>query len=114
MTMTVSSYDAWVLSRILVDLPINGELAGVSDRWRALAKRLLAYPPTMRRGVLDGFAAAQPDPMALVQAILDARPTGPASERPVDVGERAPRWRMSAGWTWTGAGRGRAGCPAGR
>ena len=39
--MNISSYDAWVLARILTGGSINGELAGMSDAYRPLARTLL-------------------------------------------------------------------------
>lgn len=77
---TIAGYDAWVASRAMAGLAADSELAGVSEAMRPLVTRLLANDPMRRQAVLDGFAAAQPDPMRLIRAIVDARPTDPPPE----------------------------------
>ncbi len=112
--VTITGYDAWVASRVMVDLPVEGKIGDVSAGARPLVERLLANAPSSRRAVLDGFAAAQAEPDRLVQAIVDARPTGPEPERPPDgTAGRHPGGRPPARRS-TGPGRGRAGCPAAR
>jgi AAA domain len=76
--MMLPTYDAWVLVRLASDQPLNGELAAMSEAWRPLAERLAATPPEGRRSGLEWFLAGQPDPNAIILAMAQVDPMGPA------------------------------------
>jgi AAA domain len=77
--VNILDYDAWVLARLIADLPVtDAELAAVSGRWRALAERLAAAPAADRLAILEGFRLSLADPDALVQALASVKPTDPA------------------------------------
>jgi hypothetical protein len=102
-----TKYDAWVLSRIMGGLPVGSELAGMTARRRNLAEGLRGQSPDDRRRLLEGFAMGLEDPGAFLQAIVDARPTGPPPER--DEGTIAGanlghirRLVESQPWLWPG------------
>jgi hypothetical protein len=105
--MKTPAYDAWVLARLLADLPVTAaELAAVSGPWRALAERMAAAPPADRLPILEGFRLSLDDPDALVKALTDARPMDPAP--PVDPPRRFAtcadigRMQSAAAWVWKG------------
>ncbi len=75
--MTLPSYDAWVLAKILCGQPVNGELAAMTSPWEPVAGRLAALPEADRQGVWQGFLLAQADPDATIRAVADADPIGP-------------------------------------
>lgn len=75
---SLSPYDAWVLVRVLSDQPVNGELAAMSDAWRPLAEKLAAMPPAFRQSGLDCFLAGRSDRDAIIKALTDVDPLGPA------------------------------------
>jgi hypothetical protein len=63
----------------MADLPVAvPELAAMSDPWRALAEKLAAAPVADRTLILDSFRLSLADPDALVKAIADQNPRGPA------------------------------------
>ena len=74
---TMTTYDARVLSRIMMDLPVEGKVPGISAAIRPLAERLLWYPATERPAVLDGFSLGQPDPDRVVRAVVGVPPSAP-------------------------------------
>jgi len=103
----IPAYDAWVLARLLADLPVAAaELAAVSKPWHALAVRMAAAPPADRLAILEGFRLSLPDPDALVKALTDAKPTDPAP--PVDPPRRFAtcadigRLQSASAWVWKG------------
>ncbi len=73
-TMTPTSFDAWVLARLLSDQPVNGELPAMSEALRPIAERLAATALNVRQGVWDGFLAGQPDANAIIEALSNVRP----------------------------------------
>jgi hypothetical protein len=90
----------------MADLPVDGELAKVSGPFRALAERLVAAPPEDRTLLLEGYSLGDPDPAALLEAIGDARPDGPAP--PVEPPRRfatcadIDRVQSATDWVWKG------------
>jgi hypothetical protein len=78
--MSLSSYDAWVLRRILCVQPVNGEVAGVSEAWRPITERLARAQPGERATLFDGFLTGRPDRREIVASVADTDPTGPAPE----------------------------------
>jgi hypothetical protein len=75
--MTPPPYDAWVMSRLMSDQPINGELAGMTEAFRPLADRLAAAPAIARTTILGGWLIGQPDQNEIIEA-LKIDPLGPA------------------------------------
>jgi hypothetical protein len=86
--MTPTPYAAWVLARLIADLPVTAaELAVMPNPWRVLAEKLAAAMiPADRLAILEGFRLAQPDPDAIVKAIADQKATDPAP--PIDPPRR--------------------------
>jgi hypothetical protein len=82
--VSISAYDAWVLAKPIVDLPVTSdELAAVSVLWRPLAERLARAPLADRPGIIEVFSLALPDPDALVKALASVKPDGtPPSAAP--------------------------------
>jgi AAA domain len=79
--MSFPSYDAWVLARVMADLPIHGEVALVSEAYRPFAEGLAAARPEKRAAMLDGFALGVGLPPDAARAIGDADPLGPTPAR---------------------------------
>jgi AAA domain len=75
-----TTYDAWVLSRIMGGLPVGSEVAGMTAPMRNLAEGLRGKDPDHRGRLLEGFAIGLEQPSEFLQSIVDARPTGPAPE----------------------------------
>jgi KaiC/GvpD/RAD55 family RecA-like ATPase len=88
----------------MADLSVEGKVGEVSGGVR----RLVANEASHRKAVLDGFAAAQAEADRLVQAIVDARPTGPEPERTADAVARnatladVRRLDVDRSWPWHG------------
>jgi hypothetical protein len=100
-------FDAWVLARILSDQPnLNGEVDVVSARWKSLAERLAATPLEGRQLVWDGFLAGRPDSEAIVSAVAQVDPLGPAPpiDPPRQFATCADILKLETGaqWTWKG------------
>jgi hypothetical protein len=87
--MTPPPYDAWVLSRLMSDQSVNGELAGMTEAFRPLADRLAAAPATERTTILHGWMIGQPDQDAIIEA-LKIDPMGPPP--PVDAAPPESDW----------------------
>ena len=76
--MIPTPYDAWVLARLMADLPVTAaELAVMSDAFRPLAELLAATPFPDRGRILDVFLTGRTDRDAIIKAMADADPTGP-------------------------------------
>jgi AAA domain len=77
--MTPSPYDAWNLSRVLSSkMALNGELATMAEAFRPIAEHLGKMPLKARDGAFQGYLMGQPDRNAIIQALADADPLGPA------------------------------------
>jgi hypothetical protein len=102
--MMPTFHDAWVLAALCADQPVDGELAKVSGPLRALAKRLAAAHPEDRPLILEGYSLHPSDRGALVRAIADARPDGPApppeADRPARSATLADVRRLMADTSW--------------
>ena len=96
--------DAHLLSMIMADQPINGELDDASDSIRRLAGRLLDASVTDRSHILDGYSLSYADPDALLKAIADADPLQPPPEgkppRRFATCADIDRLRSSIPWAW--------------
>ena len=62
--MNIATYDAWVLTRVLTGLSNNGEVSGMSDTYRPMARTLLAPEPHQRRTFLCSFLQDRKDALA--------------------------------------------------
>jgi hypothetical protein len=112
--MKLPPRDGWVFGCLVSGRPVNGELATVSERFRALAQRLDATPLEGRKALWDVFLLSQPDRDDIIQAVAEAEPEGPPPE-PVAVNQRgnlvAPMVKMICAadiepreveWLWYG------------
>ena len=107
--MKISSYDAWVLARILTGGSIDGELAGMSDAYRSLARTLLEREGKDRKAFFCNYLRQRKDADALLGAIEAADPRSPAPP-PVRANARLPVRLTSAAdirvraveWLWDG------------
>jgi hypothetical protein len=92
----------------MTDLPMNGELAGMTDRLRSFARDLLATPASRRSWILEGFSLSLPDPDELIRGINAQDPNGPPPECAA-VGPRTDatladirRLMSDTSWPWPG------------
>src|SRR5262249_46017126 len=78
----VPARHAWVCGRLLAGLPLNGEVALVSDRHRLFANSLAEAPVKDRQRLWSGFLELLPEPAAgaLVAAVAAAEPASPPPE----------------------------------
>ena len=72
--------DAWVISRLLPGLPVNGELQAVSGAFRPIADRLAALPLEGRGIAWDAFQIGRDDRDVIVEAMDASDPHEPAPE----------------------------------
>jgi hypothetical protein len=97
---------AWVIRRLVVGQPLNGEISQLTGTLRQMADYLDGLPVPERQPVLDGMAAIQADPNELIRAVAAADPTAPAPViDPLDIvtaadlrqiiGQTVPLW---PGW----------------
>jgi hypothetical protein len=79
--MMPTRLDCWVFSRVTSHphLSVNGELAGMSDPFRPMAEMLIATPfPDRGRLFFDVILSGRTDRDAIIRAVADVKPTGPA------------------------------------
>jgi hypothetical protein len=106
--MTLAPYDAWVLARILADLPVGREMAAMAEPWRGFAERLGTTEPERRSGIFEGYSYSLPDPDVLFGGLEKVRPDGPPPEsganRPRTYATLADVRRLiaDASWPWPG------------
>jgi hypothetical protein len=104
--MRMTNQDAWVLARIMSGRSVGGRVEGISAGFRGLAARLQSSGPDHRQTLLAGFAEAQPDPEALLRAIMAAGADSdepPADEPPDRVTlEGVGRLESDRTWPWPG------------
>ena len=71
--------EAWKIRRIRCQMPVDGTLlALMSEPWKSLAERLAATPEAEQGAMLQGFLAGRSDENAIIEALNEADPTGPA------------------------------------
>ncbi len=70
--------DAWVLARLSCGQSVNGELADVSEPFKGIADHLNGLPLADRQSPWNGFLASRPDQEAVIRAVADQDPEGPA------------------------------------
>lgn len=78
--MSATTYDAWVLSRVMGGVAVEDEAAGVSSRFKGLVEGLKQAGPEERMLMLYGFSRSLDDPTGLLQAIADTDPYKPPPE----------------------------------
>jgi hypothetical protein len=108
--MMPTAFDAWVLARLIVDQPLNGELAAMSATFRPLAERLAATTPDHRPPFIDGYSLRLPDPAAFLKAVAlaDRDSPAPTADAADPVGPRAKLIRADGilarpvEWLWRG------------
>jgi AAA domain len=97
--------DAWVLSRLLADQPLNGEIDLLSGVHRAMAGYLGSLPLAGRPAAVDAMLALQSDRDAIITALANADPLGPMPVvQPVAFATAADVRRImsSIRWHWDG------------
>ncbi len=86
--MRLTRFDAWVLARLLSGLSVaDDELAAMSATNRPLAERLAATPPEGRQALWDVFLIDRANADAVIKALADAGPAGPAPALDADPAE---------------------------
>jgi hypothetical protein len=76
--MTICSFDAWVLARLLSNQPLNGELDALPEPWKAIGEHLAALKVEARPGAWKAMLAARPERDELVMALAAVDPMEPA------------------------------------
>jgi hypothetical protein len=76
--MSISLHDAWTFARVLSGQPVNGEQDRMSEPWRPLAEQLAAMPLEGRKLHMDGVLAGRSDANAIISAMAQVDPLGPA------------------------------------
>ncbi|WP_435009928.1 AAA family ATPase [Tundrisphaera lichenicola] len=106
--MRLNDLDAWVIARVVADMPVNGEMQAVSAMFQTIAAHLLTLPAEARQFALDGFLLYPGiDRDAAYLAIDSTDPSGPPPEvagkltRPANLADLR---RMMSGsqWVWEG------------
>lgn len=69
----INPFDAWVLRRLLVDLPVNGEIDVMSGVPRLMADHLAVTPLQERQPAWDAMVALQDDSKEIVLAVAATR-----------------------------------------
>ena len=69
--------DAWVMRRLLADLPLNGEIDLLSGVHKAMASYLANIPLQGRQAAMDAMLALQSDRDAIITALAVVDPLGP-------------------------------------
>ncbi len=69
--------DAWVMRRLLADLPLNGEIDLLSGVHKAMASYLANIPLQGRQAAMDAMLALQSDRDAIITALVAVDPLGP-------------------------------------
>jgi hypothetical protein len=82
--------DTWSLRRLLVGLPVNGELVALATPFRRLGERLAGLPPGGRQPALEAFLDARDDRAEIMAALAEVDPTGPAPSP--EAGDPADDW----------------------
>ncbi|WP_337177679.1 DUF3987 domain-containing protein [Paludisphaera sp.] len=85
--MSATPYDAACLAKLLAAQTLNGELAGVSDRYRPLAERLNTVPGPDRQAFFDqamAFSWSDEEAAALTRSIADVDPRAPVAHAAAD------------------------------
>jgi hypothetical protein len=104
--MTIPLFDAWVLSRLVANQPLSGELAAVSLPWRPMAKYLADLEPGSRTLALRAMLAARSGGEEFLSVIAAMDPLSPAPEPtgPPTFATVADVRRILAQtrWTWEG------------
>jgi hypothetical protein len=103
--MLIEHRDRWLISRSLVGHDLNGELETASAPVRRLLDRMSALPLEARQAAWDGFLCNFDDPAALVMALAEVDPMGPAPEAtPAAFATVADVRRALTGtrWVWPG------------
>jgi KaiC/GvpD/RAD55 family RecA-like ATPase len=106
--MTLTSYEAWVLRRILGGVAIDGDIDGMAAGWRPVAEKLLACPLEDRGTLMDWYLMARSDGDAIFRAVSDAVPSAPAP--PGEAAEADPSATLAdvcrldgdRSWPWPG------------
>jgi hypothetical protein len=75
--MTIGPFDAWVLSRLLANQPLNGEVAALPEPWKAIGEHLATLGVKARPGAWKAMLAARPDRDELIKILSAADPMGP-------------------------------------
>ncbi len=73
-----SPFDAWVLRRLLADLPLNGEIGQMTGIPRMMADYLAGAPLQGRQPAFDAMLAVMPDRVGLITTLAGVDPQGPA------------------------------------
>lgn len=98
-------HHAWTLNRVLVNLPLNGELAALPEPYRAMAEQLAALGPKDRLDAWKMMSYAVPDRDALVLALAAIDPLGPQpapepAAPPVVMRAASEITPMGIEWLW--------------
>lgn len=75
--------DAWILRRLLADLPLNGEMVAMSGVLSLMAGHLANVPLEGRQPAWEAMLAVAPDRDELIKAVSAVDPLGPAPATPV-------------------------------
>jgi hypothetical protein len=79
--MKLPPFAAWVADRLLYNNrqpPLNGELAFVSEPWKAILNELAAVPPGDRQVFWTGLLAGRLDAKDIILALAGIKPDQPA------------------------------------
>jgi putative DNA primase/helicase len=74
------STDLWVVRRLLIGSPVNGEMEGVSAEMRPLADRLAKTPHAERSKVFSDWGQNRSDNDAVIRALSEIDPAAPCPD----------------------------------
>ena len=100
-----TTFDAWVVRRLLADLPLNGEIGQMSGIPRMMADHLAGIPLQGRQPAWDAFMAITPGSHELVKVVAGVDPLGPAPAiQPATFATAADVRKIMAStrWLWEG------------
>ncbi len=81
----MTSYDTWLLRRVVAGMPLDGEVEGLSAVPRSMAVHLAGLPPEDRRAAWEAMLAALPNADELVLALAAVDPLAPAPPPPAQA-----------------------------
>ena len=79
--MNLPSYDAWAISRLLADLPVDGMVEAVSAAFRPFAREMAARALPERKRFFASVLGGRPDAAAWICAVTAVDPKGLARNR---------------------------------
>lgn len=97
----ITDLDAWIFRRLLADLPLNGEIGGMTGVPRLMADHLAGIPLQGRQPAWASLLAVAHDRDEIIKAVAAVDPLGPAPQlQPVTFATAADVRKTMASIRW--------------